>query len=383
MRQPAFRINPRILGRVLRYFVIAAALGFAAQAHADDRSDARTHYQAGVKFYAGGDYQGAIREFSAAQQLVPADLNNYNLALCYDKLGDAEPAIQYYRAFLDRQPGTDKRAEIQASIDRLEAAVRSAASKKADTKRGDDARRAEDARRATRSEDVAGPAPAPAPAAGPVLGPAPSPNTAPAPEAGADAAPVLGPAPAPSPGAAPPRGPKGQKRGPAVAGSIGTPSSGTPVPTGDSQLDRANSINIDEIRDQRAGGMPAPAGAPVGGPQAGAPQPGSPQAVAPAGGPDSRDHRGPAVAANEPPQGAQSGAPPMGADGGSSTPDVPAKKEDPVYKKWWFWAVVAVGGYVAYQLVQGSSNNNNTTRVMPPSGKAQLPQPGGLTLLRW
>jgi hypothetical protein len=373
MRQPA----SRIIGRILRYFVIAAALGFAAQAHADDRSDARTHYQAGVKFYAGGDYQGAIREFSAAQQLVPADLNNYNLALCYDKLGDAEPAIQYYRAFLDKQPGTDKRAEIQASIDRLEAAVHSAASKKADTKRSDDARRADDAKRATRSEDVSGPAPAPA--AGPVLGPAPSPNAAPAPQAGADAAPVLGPAPAPSPGAAPPRG---KKRGPAVAGSIGTPSSGTPAATGDSQLDRANAINIDEIRDQRAGVMPAP----VGGPQAGAPQAGAPQAGAPqASGPDDRgDHRGPGVAANEPPpQGAQSGAPPIGADGSSSTPDVPAKKEDPVYKKWWFWAVVAVGGYVAYQLVQGSSNNNNTTRVMPPSGKAQLPQPGGLTLLRW
>ncbi|HEY6173305.1 MAG TPA: hypothetical protein VIX73_02635, partial [Kofleriaceae bacterium] len=174
MRQPAFRTT----GRILRYLLIVVVLGFAARAHADDRADARAHYQQGVKFYGSGDYQGAIREFSAAQQLLPADLNNYNLALCYDKLGDAEPAIQYYRAFLDKQPGTDKRAEIQASIDRLEAAVRSAASKKAgDTKRAEDAKKAEDARRAedakkaegarraeeakraTRSDDVAGPAP--------------------------------------------------------------------------------------------------------------------------------------------------------------------------------------------------------------------------------
>ncbi|MBL9013676.1 MAG: hypothetical protein JNL83_05850, partial [Myxococcales bacterium] len=75
----------------LRLLFLALALAFvgAAPAVADDRAEARTHYQAGVKFYAGGDYRSAIREFSAAQQLAPADLNNYNLALCYDKLGDA------------------------------------------------------------------------------------------------------------------------------------------------------------------------------------------------------------------------------------------------------------------------------------------------------
>src|SRR5262249_53204213 len=134
---------------ILRYLVILLALGVAPRAHADDRAEARTHYQAGMKFYANGDYRGAIREFSAAQQLAPADLNNYNLALCYDKLGDAEPAIQYYRAFIEKQPGTDKRAEIEASISRLEAASRSAANKKADeAKQAEEARKAEEAKRA-------------------------------------------------------------------------------------------------------------------------------------------------------------------------------------------------------------------------------------------
>ena len=63
MRQPT---------SVLRYLVILLALSFAARAYADDRAEARTHYQAGVKFYGSGDYRSAIREFSAAQQLVPA-----------------------------------------------------------------------------------------------------------------------------------------------------------------------------------------------------------------------------------------------------------------------------------------------------------------------
>src|SRR3954462_15869414 len=143
MRQPAR------IACLLRYLVVAVALCFAARAHADDRADARAHYQAGVRFYAGGDYPGAIREFSPAQQLAPADLNNYNLALCYDKLGDADPAIQYYRAFLDKQPASDKRAEVEASISRLDAASRSAAGKRADeARKADDARRADEARRA-------------------------------------------------------------------------------------------------------------------------------------------------------------------------------------------------------------------------------------------
>src|SRR4051812_22558657 len=156
---------------ILRYLVILLALGVAAHAYADDRGDARSHYQAGVKYYASGDYRGAIREFSAAQQLAPADLNNYNLALCYDKLGDSEPAVQYYRAFLDKQPNTDKRAEIEASISRLEAASRSAATKAEETRKAEDARRADEARKAEEARKAAEAAPPAGPPLGPTAGP--------------------------------------------------------------------------------------------------------------------------------------------------------------------------------------------------------------------
>src|SRR3954447_16531555 len=139
MRHPASR---------LLLLLALALFATGSRAYADDRAEARTHYQAGVKAYGSGHYQDAIKEFSSAQQLAPADLNNYNLALCYDKLGDAEPAIQYYRAFLDKQPSTDKRAEIEASINRLESASRAAASKKEEAKRADEPRRTEEARRA-------------------------------------------------------------------------------------------------------------------------------------------------------------------------------------------------------------------------------------------
>jgi hypothetical protein len=329
MRQPAR------IACLLRYLVVAVALCFAARAHADDRADARSHYQAGVKLYSGGDYQGAIREFSAAQQLLPADLNNYNLALCYDKLGDADPAIQYYRAFLDKQPGTDKRAEIEASISRLEAAQRSA-SKKAESRRAPPPA-------PPPAGPVLGPPPPSAPPAGPVLGP--QPPTAP------PAGPAIGPAPPPAPEAeAPPPPPARKRRGPAIAAPSASP------PTGDSQLDRASAINIDDIRDQRLGGG-------IGGPA---------------------EQRGP-VAGNEPglAPGQPGGQAGLGAPSGQLPPAPPPSdepKDDPVYKKWWFWGIVAVTAVVVYEIANDSSSSNNISRTAPPRTAAQ---PGGLTLLRW
>src|ERR1043165_7421105 len=44
---------------ILRALVILLTLCFAAHAYADDRSEARTHYQAGVRYYTSGDYRGA------------------------------------------------------------------------------------------------------------------------------------------------------------------------------------------------------------------------------------------------------------------------------------------------------------------------------------
>jgi Tetratricopeptide repeat len=331
MRQPS---------SVLRYLVILFALMFTARAHADDRGEARTHYQAGVKFYSGGDYRAAIREFSAAQQLVPADLNNYNLALCYDKLGDADPAIQYYRAFLDRQPNTDKRAEIEASVNRLEAASRSAASKKAD-----EAKKLEDAKPV-------------GPVLGPTMGPgAPGPTLAPAPSVG-PAQPVLGPSPPPS--AADRRA--GAGAGVAVGGSIGTPSSAAPVPTGDAQLDRVNAINIDQVRDQRMGGASSGMSANPNGPR----------------------RTGPAVAANDQGQPlADNGQPPPNVanapNAATTQPQPPeaTKRETPLYKKWWFWGIVAVSGYVVYSLATDSSKAQTNSRGLNSAA------PGGMTLLRW
>jgi hypothetical protein len=325
MRQPA----SRFIVLLLALFVAAVAPRVAA---ADARSDAKTHYQLGVKLYGQADYRGAIKEFSAAQQLMPADLNNYNLALCYDKLGEAEPAIQYYREFLNKQPNADKRAEIEASISRLEGALKSASAKRAEEARvAEEARRAEDARRAEemRRADEARRAEEAKRA------PTNDPNAVGGVGAGVTAG--------------------------VGVGSTGTPGTGQAVSTGDAQLDRVNGIDVNTVRDQRMGG-------------------------AASGVPDNRG--GPAVAGAQ--GGAQVGAGPQAATGpqaqGGPTPldQTPPKKPTPVYKKWWFWAVVAVSAYVVYSIAsEGSSSAATRGRELPPMPGPAVGQPGGMTLMRF
>lgn len=338
----------------LRLLFLALALAFvgASPALADDRSEARTHYQAGVKFYAGGDYRSAIREFSAAQQLAPADLNNYNLALCYDKLGDAEPAVQYYRAYLDKQPNTDKRAEIDASIQRLDAAAKSAAAKKAEEKaRVEAAKKAEDDRLA--AEAAA--------------------KKAEQDRLAAEAAKRRPPPDDPATTGGFGTGNAGFGTGTGTQNTQAPTGTGT-VSTGDAQLDRVQGIDVNAIRDQRMGGAGVGPATQAGGvPPTGGQGNVAVNANAGAG-------IGPATAA-----GPNAGAPNGPNPNGTPMNGEPPKKETPIYKKWWFWAVVAVSAYVVYQIATDDASSNNSGRMLPEVGGAKggTAQPGGLTLMSW
>lgn len=314
-----------MIPRIVRLIAVAIALAFTTgTVSADSRSDAKTHYQAGVKYYNSGDFRSAIREFSSAQQLAPADLNLYNLALCYDKLGDPEPALQNYRAFLDKQPNSDKRGEIEASIARLDAAKGSAAKKADDDlvkRQADEARREEAARQAeeARREDARR----------------------------AEEARRVQPDGRDAPPAPMPSGPSGN------------------APTGDAQLDRAQQIDIGQLRDQRMGRNDP-------GPRNAGPAPSGPNGgYDPNQGYDPNARR---VAENPPPRGEPG-------PGAPSPDDKPKAK--PIYKKWWFWVVVGVGAFVVYRVAtDDSKSSDNFSRVMPPLSNAPQ-QSGGMTLMSW
>lgn len=335
MRAPASRF---LLLLVLSLFV---GVGTSSRAYADARGDAKVHYQAGVKAYAAADYRGAIKEFSAAQQLMPADLNNYNLALCYDKLGEGESAIQYYKEYLAKVPNADKRAEIEASIQRLEAALQSAATKRTDEQRkADEAAKADAARQAdaTRKAEEAKKAEVAKKQTAGSGG-------------GSDAAGVGGAV-----------GTGGAVTAEVGVGSTGTPGTGQAVSTGDAQLDRVSSIDVNQVRDQRTGGAGSGMPDTHGGPATNPSHPGAAGAGAGAG-----------MQANAGAGGAQGTLP--------ADQQQPAKKETPVYKKWWFWAVVAVSAYVVYSIAVDGSKSPNAVRETLPQSATNAP--GGMTLLRF
>src|SRR5688500_15369323 len=52
-----------------------------ASAQGDPRVEARTHYMNGKARFDAGDFRGAIAEFSAADQLAPSAVNDFNIAL--------------------------------------------------------------------------------------------------------------------------------------------------------------------------------------------------------------------------------------------------------------------------------------------------------------
>ena len=122
-------------------------------AAADAREDAKVNYEQGKKMYAAGDYKGAISAFARAEQLSPSPFNDFNIALCYDKLGEADIAVKYYRSYLGKAPDASNKAAVEASIARLDAAAKAAEAKAEEARRAAEAKRAdeqraEDARRA-------------------------------------------------------------------------------------------------------------------------------------------------------------------------------------------------------------------------------------------
>jgi hypothetical protein len=164
---------------------------------------------------------------------------------------------------------------------------------------------------------------------------------------------------------------------PANAGALGRMGGGGGVEgpsTGDRQLDRASQIDISRIRDARVGG--ASSGVPD-------------THAGPAGGPPTPDNVNGQVADGAG-AGAATGAPPAaaGAAGAGPTDQPKPAAQEPVYKKWWFWAVVGVSAIVVYEIATDNSSsatgkNVGREQILPLGtigGKGISAEPGGLTL---
>ncbi|MBP9086443.1 MAG: hypothetical protein KBG15_10025 [Kofleriaceae bacterium] len=328
------RTKRSLLVSLFAVLALFAIVPSGAAVAGDPTTEARGHYSEGQRLFSKKDFQGAIREFAAAEKIVPSGYNDYNLALCYDKLGEADPAIQYYQSYLQRVPDAANRAAVDASVARLSAALKSAAMKAEAAAKADQARKDAAARKGA---EAAAEAAAKAEAAAAKVEQARLEVEA---RKAADAA-TANPVPPPLP--TPTVGPTATL--PPVATNPVQPILAGPAPTGDPQLDRIASIDIGAIRAQRGTlGM-----APVGGTMA------------------------------QPAAGGGNGVPSPAAAAAASNQvgDRPAKTAStPIYQKWWFWAIVLVGGYIVYDFA-------TTDSATPVRASSPTPNNAGMPLLRF
>lgn len=93
-----------------------------APAPAEDPSlaAAKQHFEAGRAAYNANDFQNAIREFKAAEQLRPSPILAYNIGLANEKLGRKKVAVRYYKRYLEGAPAAANRGEVEGRIASLE-----------------------------------------------------------------------------------------------------------------------------------------------------------------------------------------------------------------------------------------------------------------------
>jgi tetratricopeptide (TPR) repeat protein len=101
---------------------IAPRVAFAAGGSEDEQvAQAKARFEEGRAAYLAGDYGKAIQSFQSAQDIRPSPILDYNIALCYEGLGDAQSAVVSYRSYLSQKPDASNRAEVEERIRALEA----------------------------------------------------------------------------------------------------------------------------------------------------------------------------------------------------------------------------------------------------------------------
>jgi tetratricopeptide (TPR) repeat protein len=121
----------------VRWFVLLAVGLAAPSALADepqptpppqdpDTEVARRHFDRGTELYDRQDYQNAVGEFKAANEAKPHPDFDYNIARCYDRLGDWNDALTYYKRYLQQIGSGPESEEPRRRVTELEERLRRA-----------------------------------------------------------------------------------------------------------------------------------------------------------------------------------------------------------------------------------------------------------------
>ncbi len=108
--------------------LLCVLLAAASPARADKSrraiaDEAREHYQKGITHYDLADYDAAIDEFKKAYDLSKEPGLLFNLAQAARLKKDWRQALQFYENFIGLKPDTPNRADVDAQIEKMKAAL--------------------------------------------------------------------------------------------------------------------------------------------------------------------------------------------------------------------------------------------------------------------
>jgi tetratricopeptide (TPR) repeat protein len=115
----AFSVALRVVVAALMLAVLLPANTPAAPV-APNVALAKAHFKRATALYRQGRYREAITEFEATYRAKPHGVLHFNIAQCYEKLGEIPAALQSYHEYLRELPKAEDRAEVLATMSNLE-----------------------------------------------------------------------------------------------------------------------------------------------------------------------------------------------------------------------------------------------------------------------
>jgi tetratricopeptide (TPR) repeat protein len=104
--------------------LLACLIPSAALAQRSDAiARARPHFEAAQQYYEDGEFALALREFRRAHELTSEPELLYNIAVCYERLGDFEEAVASLERYLANEREVAERAAAEDRLRRLRASI--------------------------------------------------------------------------------------------------------------------------------------------------------------------------------------------------------------------------------------------------------------------
>jgi tetratricopeptide (TPR) repeat protein len=108
-----------LLLRALATLALVWSLARPALAMSEEDERAKAHFLAGQSYYDQASYADALKEFNEAYRLSKKPALLYNLARCYEGLGQLGDAVSMLERYLTDEPATPDRTSIEERIRNL------------------------------------------------------------------------------------------------------------------------------------------------------------------------------------------------------------------------------------------------------------------------